>query len=59
MYRPKYVRPKLVVFTFILENSLSVSSASFTTGGAGAIPQIEEWEDDLKQVDWEFLPPET
>lgn len=59
MNKLKYSKPTLQVCAFRLEDNLSVVSASFITGGEGAIPQIEEWEDDLQQVDWEFLPPET
>lgn len=59
MNKLKYNKPMLHAYLFSLEDSLSVSSATFTTGGEGAIPQMEEWQDDLNQVDWEFQPPET
>jgi len=59
MNKLKYSKPVLKGYACYLEGGVTVSSATFTTGGAGATPQIEDWVNELPQEDnWEFSIPE-
>lgn len=59
MIKRKYIKPAISIHTCRLESDgFAISSASFTTGGQNAIPEIEDWQIDTKQTDWEISPPQ-